>query len=58
MLRLSQQFNDVAPELEQEQNVRIKELEDQLNQDLDSLEVKYYNDSAMNLHRADKDDGT
>ena len=58
MLRLSQQFNDVAPELEQEQNVRIKELEGQLDEDLDSLEVKYYNDIATNLRRADKDDGT
>ena len=57
MLRLSQQFNDVAPELEQEQNMRIKELESQLDKDLDSLEVRYYNDIAKNLRRDDKDDG-
>ena len=58
MLRWSQQFNDVAPELEQEQNVGIKELEGQLDQDLDSLEVKYYNAIGENLRRPDKDDGT
>lgn len=57
MLRLSQQFNDVAPELEQEQNMRIKELESQLDEDIDSLEVRYYNDIVTNLRRADKDDG-
>ncbi len=53
MLRWSQQFNDVAPELEQEQNVRIKELEGQLEQDLDSLEVRYFNAIGENLRRPD-----
>ncbi len=55
MLRLSQHLNDVAPELEQEQDVRNKELEDQLDEDPDSLEVKYYNDIAANLRRRDQD---
>ena len=58
MLKWSQQLNDVAPELEQEQNVRIKELEGHLDQDLDSLEVKYYNAIGEKLRRHDKDDGT
>lgn len=58
LLKLSQHLNDVAPELEQEQNVRIKKLEDQLDEYPNSLEVKYYNDIATNLRRHDKDDGT
>ena len=58
MLKLSQQLNDVAPELEQEQNVRIKELEGHLDQDLDSLAVKYHNAIGENLRQPDKDDGT
>ena len=58
MLKWSQQLNDVAPELEQEQNVRIKELEGHLDQDLDSLAVKYHNAIGENLRQPDKDDGT
>ena len=58
MLQWSQQFNDVAPKLEQKQNVRIKELKGYLDQDPDSLEVKYYNAIGENLRRTDKDDGT
>ena len=58
MLKWSQHLNDVAPELEQEQNVRIKELEGQLDQELDSLEVKYYNAIGENLRRHDNGDDT
>lgn len=57
MLKLSQDLNDVPPELEREQNVRIRELEDQLGQDCDSLECKYYNAISRNLSRSDKDGG-
>ena len=58
MLRLSQNLNDVPPELEREQNVRIRELESHLDQDCDSLEHKYYNAIVANLHRVEKDDST
>ena len=58
ILKWSQHLNDVAPELEQKQNVRIKELEGHLNQDPDSLELKYYNVIGENLRRSDKDGGT
>ena len=57
MLKLSQDLNDVPPELEREQNVRIRELEDHLDQDFDSLECKYYNAIIENLSRSDKDGG-
>ena len=58
MLKWSQHLNDVAPELEQKQNVRIKELEGHLDQDFDSLAVKYHNAIGENLRRSDKDGGT
>ena len=58
MLKLSQNLNDVPPELEREQNVRIRELERHLDQDLDSLERKYYNAIAANLRRFEKHDST
>jgi len=55
MLKLSQDLNDVPPELEREQNVRIRELEGHLDQDCDSLECKYYNAIIKNLSRSNKD---
>ena len=56
MLQWSQHLNDVAPKLEQKQNVRIKELEYHLNLDRDSLECKYYNAIGENLRRSEEDD--
>ena len=58
LLKRSQDLNDVAPELKQEQDVRIKELERQLDEDLSSLEVKYYNAIGEYLRRRDKDSDT
>lgn len=43
LIKWSQRLNDVKPELEREQDVRIEELERHLNEDPDSLEVKYHN---------------
>lgn len=57
MLKLSQDLNDVPPELEREQNVRIRELEAHLDKDFDSLECKYYNAISKNLSRSDQDGG-
>ena len=42
-LKWSQRLNDVEPELAREQEVRIEELERHLDQDPDSLEVRYHN---------------
>ena len=41
-LKWSQRLNDVEPELDQEQAVRIEELERHLDHDPDSLEITYY----------------
>ena len=50
-LKWSQRLNDVGPELDQEQEVRIKKLECYLDQDPDSLEVKYHNAIGEELRR-------
>lgn len=50
-LRWSQRLNDVEPELEQHQEVRIEELERRLDEDPDSLEVKYHNAIGEKIRR-------
>ena len=50
-LKWSQRLNDGKPELEREQEVRIEELERHLNQDPDSLEVKYHNAIGEEMRR-------
>ena len=51
-LKWSQQFNDGKnPKLEQEQEVKIRELESHLDQDPDSLEDKYFNEIGEELRR-------
>ena len=51
-LKWSQQFNDGKnPKREQEQEVRIRELESRLDQDPDSLEDKYFNEIGEELRR-------
>ena len=51
LIKWSQRLNDVKPELEREQDVRIEELERHLDQDLDSLEVKYHNAIGEEMRR-------
>ena len=51
-LKWSQQLNDgKKPELEQEQEARLDELERHLDQDPDSLEIKYCNAIGEALRR-------
>ena len=50
-LKWSQQLNDVKPELDQEQEMRIKELERNMDDQADSLEVKYHNAIREELRR-------
>ena len=52
-LKWSQRLNDGKnPELEQEQDARLDELERHLDQDPDSLEIKYHNAIGEELRRA------
>lgn len=50
-LRWSQRLNDVEPELDQQQETRIEELERHLDQDPHSLEVKYHNAIGEEIRR-------
>ena len=50
-LKWSQLLNEAEPELAQEQEMRIKELERHLDQDPDSLAVKYQNAIGEELRR-------
>lgn len=50
-LKWSQRLNDVEPDLDQEQEMRIEELEQHLDQDPDSLEVKYNNALGEEMRR-------
>ena len=51
-LKWSQQLNDgKQPELEQEQNARLYKLEHPLDQDPESLEIKYFNAIGEELLR-------
>ncbi len=50
-LKWSQRLNNVEPELDQEQEVRIEELERHLNHVPDSLEVKYHNAIGEKIRR-------
>ncbi len=50
-LKWSQRLNDVEPALDQEQEMRIEELERHLDQEPDSLEVKYHNAIGEEMRR-------
>ncbi len=51
-VKWSQRLNDgKIPELEQEQEARLDELEHHLDQDPDSLEIKYHNAIGEDLRR-------
>ena len=50
-LKWSQRLNDGNPKLEQEQEVRLDELKSHLDQDPDSLEIKYYKAIGDELRR-------
>ena len=50
-LKWSQRLNDENPELEQEQQARLDELERHLDQDPDSIEIKYHNAVGEELRR-------
>ena len=50
-LKWSQQLNDVEPELDQKQEMRIKELERNMDDQADSLKVKYHNAIHEELRR-------
>ena len=50
-LKWSQRLNDVEPELDQGQQMRIEELERHLDQDSDSLEVEYHNAIGEEIRR-------
>ena len=50
-LKWSQRLNDDHPELEQEQDTRLDELESHLGQDPESLASKYFNAIGEELRR-------
>lgn len=50
-LKWSQRLNDVQPELDQEQEMRIEDLERALDQEPDALEVKYHNAIGEEMRR-------
>ena len=50
-LKWSQRLNDVEPELDRKQAVRIEELERYLDDDPDSLEIKYHNAIGEEIRR-------
>ena len=51
LLKWSQRLNDDHPELEREQDARLKELECHLGQEPESLASKYFNAIGEELHR-------
>ena len=51
LLKWSQRLNGRDPELDREQEARSMELERDLDQDPDSLEIKYYNAVGEELRR-------